>query len=314
MTNEQVEAAGLVSLLGEMLSADENRLDIHRALTGVVSRRQALMTAFGTLNGDSECLVKIRSWINEEGGLFVLSGPPGCGKSISACAWLARRKGVRKYLSVRDVATASFELWASIYQDSVSVDSLVIDDVGSSDSITAITLGRVEALVMERFDHLNKPTLVTTNLDAETFWGIFDQNAGGSGRIADRILEDGEFAVVTCGSFREDACAAAAKKRMEYAKRMGKLHCLLRDVRNHGEVTHGSMALFREDVPPVEEVLSEARSMTSESGERIRDFGLAYFESKRKEEEEEQRGLDYHARMIRDLVRGTVLDKKRQRR
>jgi hypothetical protein len=63
---------------------------------------------------------------------------------------------------------------------------LVLNDVGAGCSMTSVCVPRIEQLLCARWD-AGLPTIVTSNLDDESFWRSF---GGEDGRLADRLRAD----------------------------------------------------------------------------------------------------------------------------
>lgn len=144
-------------------------------------------------------------------GLTVLSGLPGCGKTVAASHWIygwamnpqnwdvdatpARLRGRMLW-----VTAAKLSRWPKYDEEQMrkllGADRLVIDDMGVEylDEKGAY-LSLLDEVLNARYDGM-RPTVMTTNLDAQTFkerYGV---------RLADRIREVGKFIPVATESMR----------------------------------------------------------------------------------------------------------------
>jgi DNA replication protein DnaC len=145
--------------------------------------------------------------------LLVLSGGPGCGKTVAAAMWVA--SFVRnianwdthndpdycihpKMISARPVWVTAAKLarWERYEQAEMEkllkTPRLVIDDLGGEFlDKGGFYASLLDEVVNERQGE-SRPTIMTTNLDAEAFKSRYGE------RITDRIREGGRF--VGCGS------------------------------------------------------------------------------------------------------------------
>lgn len=127
-------------------------------------------------------------------GLVCLSGNPGSGKTVAASNWLAIAG------SGLFVKAARLSRWDRYDNDEMNrllrAARLVIDDLGtefqdSKGNFMAI----LDEVIDVRYDH-SRPTVVTTNLDAEAFKARYGE------RIVDRIRETGKFVSLDAASMR----------------------------------------------------------------------------------------------------------------
>lgn len=143
-------------------------------------------------------------------GLIVLSGDPGCGKTVAAAAWLrdlifaeGRVTAFQGYQGRQPlfVTAARLSRWDRYDRDAMDTllkaDRLVLDDLGSEYAdVKGNFLAIVDELVSER--HGNRmPLVMTTNLAAVEFKERYDE------RIADRIREVGCFVSLDGESMRK---------------------------------------------------------------------------------------------------------------
>jgi DNA replication protein DnaC len=142
--------------------------------------------------------------------LLVLSGSPGCGKTIAAAMWVWQyvREPKRWKQSQYDhqisftgskpiwITAARLSRWDRYDEDAMkellTTKRLVVDDLGGEYlDKNGFYTGLLDELVNER--EANKcPTIFTTNLNAQAFRDRYGE------RIYDRIKEGGRF--VACGN------------------------------------------------------------------------------------------------------------------
>lgn len=143
--------------------------------------------------------------------LLVLSGGPGCGKTVAATAWIvgfmrdpanwqaesheARSARFRSRAPVW-VTAAKLARWERYDEDKMSellrTPRLVVDDLGGEYMDKGgFYASLLDEIVNER-QAASRPTIFTTNLDAEAFKARYGE------RIVDRIREGGRF--VACGN------------------------------------------------------------------------------------------------------------------
>lgn len=141
--------------------------------------------------------VKVAQTTNNR--IVVLAGQVGLGKTCAAAVWLCREVpyGTRR-LWVSAPRLARWERYDDEAMDRLLLASrLVIDELGVE---FADTKGNFQAVLDEvvstRFSN-RRPTLITTNLNAEDFKARYGE------RIADRIREDGDFHGFTGKSLRQ---------------------------------------------------------------------------------------------------------------
>lgn len=138
--------------------------------------------------------------VSREADILVLSGGPGCGKSVAAAFWL-----VFNSISGKDGELWSGGYWVTAaslsrgyaydqeaFEKLVKKHALVIDDLGTEyQDQKERYLATLAEIVETRFAR-EKRTLITTNLGPAEFKARYGE------RLADRIREDGAF--VECGT------------------------------------------------------------------------------------------------------------------
>jgi DNA replication protein DnaC len=138
--------------------------------------------------------------ISKQTDILVLSGGPGCGKSVAAAFWL-----VFNSISSKEGALWSAGYWVTAaslsrgyaydqeaFSKLTKKHALVIDDLGTEyQDQKERYLATLAEIVETRFAR-EKITLITTNLGPVEFKARYGE------RLADRIREDGAF--VECGT------------------------------------------------------------------------------------------------------------------
>ncbi len=135
--------------------------------------------------------------------LVCLSGNPGCGKTTAAGSWLwsaadgaiGRTRGIPVF--VKAARLARWDRYDDEQMDRLlKADRLVVDDLGTEfQDAKGSFMVLFDELVDVRYDHC-RPTVITTNLDAEQFKTRYGE------RIADRIREAGKFVSLAGASMR----------------------------------------------------------------------------------------------------------------
>jgi len=211
---DEIEARGRASTEAEAkaMVAAENAAKA-RALreTGIPAKDQERISV-GTLEQ-----TPATDAIGSGADLICLSGNPGCGKTTAAAAWLwqylqradswrpdRRMLGTPSVLPVAPLPiflkSARLSRWERY--DVKEMDRLlqsarlVIDDLGvefqdSKGNFMAI----LDEVIDTRYDE-SRPTVITTNLDADAFKSRYGE------RIADRIRESGKFVSLGNASLR----------------------------------------------------------------------------------------------------------------
>lgn len=138
--------------------------------------------------------------ISKQTDILVLSGGPGCGKSVAAAFWLVFNSIDRNDAGLWGagfwITAASLSRGYAYDQEAFSKltkkHALVIDDLGTEyQDQKERYLATLAEIVETRFAR-EKLTLITTNLGPSEFKARYGE------RLADRIREDGSF--VECGT------------------------------------------------------------------------------------------------------------------
>lgn len=147
----------------------------------------------------TEALAAVKRAVERAGGLYLLLGPPGTGKSCAACWWLssvqpattAVRTIGREYVHAQELQ--AIPAWGDRWQQLQRRSALVIDDLGVEvlDSAGALLAG-LDALADARYRH-GLPLLLTSNLEPAAFKARYGE------RISRRIRETGWAHVCVAG-------------------------------------------------------------------------------------------------------------------
>lgn len=183
------------------IRADEATAEVDRAFK---RKRSALLTAgfprraveaADAADITASAIARVRDWKPADENVLVLSGSPGCGKTVAATWWALRQEWAPAFL--RSTAFAASSRYDNEkrgeWQDA---QSLVLDDLGTE---YADTKGNFLVDLDELIDTYygnRRPLLITTNCTADDF-----KKRYGS-RIVDRLRECGAWFSVSSGSMR----------------------------------------------------------------------------------------------------------------
>jgi len=146
---------------------------------------------------DSEAAKAVDDFLATGQTFLVLAGQIGCGKTAAACSALDLRGG--RFVKASAVTRARFD--DADWQRLLDAKTLVVDDLGTEPlDVKGWAAGALAELFDARYDW-ERPTILTTNLDAEAFKARYCDQDGG--RFLSRLREVGRFVVVAQGSLRE---------------------------------------------------------------------------------------------------------------
>lgn len=129
----------------------------------------------------------------EIGGLVVLSGAPGCGKTAAVAWWLSRVAG-SKFITAAKLSRIS--KWGDEVKALLKASRLAIDDLGVEFADEkGFFVSLLDDVINERYSR-QRPTVITTNMQAAVFSGRY------KGRIVDRVNEFEGFTSLSGGSLR----------------------------------------------------------------------------------------------------------------
>lgn len=207
MAEAERETAALMQQAAQRLPKDQERC----ALSYGIPERAVKVILSGEV-------IDTEAWKAAKGALdmLVLSGAPGCGKTIAAALWATEDlRDVSKWkysdcvggvfgqcgndLQAKSslwITAAKLSRWDRYEEDSMRrllrAHRLVIDDLGGEYlDKGGFYASLLDELINER-QAGSRPTVMTTNLDAAAFTARYGE------RIADRIREGGRF--FACGN------------------------------------------------------------------------------------------------------------------
>lgn len=140
-------------------------------------------------------LVRVKEWDAASESVLVLSGPPGCGKTVAATWWAWNHRPWAVFLRATAFAAASRydqerrSRW-------LEASELVLDDLGTEYSDAK---GNFQVDLDELIDVFygnRRPLIITTNCTADEF----KQRYGA--RVVDRLRECGSWFSIKSGSLR----------------------------------------------------------------------------------------------------------------
>lgn len=135
----------------------------------------------------------VKALSGELGGLVVLSGSIGCGKTAAACWWASRVEG-GKFITAGRMSRIS--KWGDEVVEMVKASRLVIDDLGVEFSDEkGFFNSLLDDVLNERYSR-KRPTVITTNLQGPLFASRY------KGRIVDRVAEFDGFISLSGGTLR----------------------------------------------------------------------------------------------------------------
>lgn len=143
-------------------------------------------------------IVRVKSWEPEDESVLVLSGSPGCGKTVAAAWWAMRRNQPPAFVRATTFAASSRydrETRAAWF----SAEAMVLDDLGTEylDAKGSFLVDLDELLDVFYGDR--KPLLITTNCTTT----VFRERYGA--RVVDRIRECGSWFSTKDTSLRSDS-------------------------------------------------------------------------------------------------------------
>lgn len=150
--------------------------------------RRALEAA-AVADESRQAVQRIRAWDPGDKSVLVLSGEPGCGKTVAATWWAThspRYNRVARFIRATTFATSSrYDQVAR--QFCYGAAALVLDDLGTEylDGKGSFNVDLDE--LVDTFYSEERPLVITTNLGPEAFKGRYGE------RVADRIRECGRW-------------------------------------------------------------------------------------------------------------------------
>ena len=137
----------------------------------------------------TRAVLMLREWSTAEGQtIAVLSGNPGCGKTVAACVYALARASAGHFACAGEFAASSH--YGDDRKRWLAAGVLVVDDIGAE---------RGECdwdLLVNKFYGDKRILIMTTNLDAAAFRKRYGE------RIVDRLRECGQWLAVQGESLR----------------------------------------------------------------------------------------------------------------
>ncbi|MGN6107262.1 MAG: hypothetical protein ACTHU0_19295 [Kofleriaceae bacterium] len=163
-------------------------------------RRALDVVVSGSLDERAPTLLKLREWRMASGGdgIVVLSGPPGCGKTVAACWWAWQQNWPPQF--VRATTFAATSRYSNDERRAwLNANALVLDDLGAEYSdAKGSFLVDLDELVDVYYSN-RRQLVITTNCTSNDFQDRY------GGRIYDRLRECGTWLSVSSGSLRRKA-------------------------------------------------------------------------------------------------------------
>lgn len=139
---------------------------------------------------------RVAGWDPDAESILVLSGAPGCGKTVAATWWGSRRRRPPRF--VRATTFAASSRYDRDTRDAwFSARALVLDDLGTEylDAKGSFLVDLDELLDVFYGDR--KPLLITTNCTKDAFKERY------GARVVDRLRESGSWFSISDGSRRQ---------------------------------------------------------------------------------------------------------------
>lgn len=171
--------------------------DRRRAMSDAFCRagfpQRALDSARNAQN--TNAVTRVRGWDPARESVLVLSGSPGCGKTVAAAWWALRQPNAPTFVRATTFAASSRydrETRATWF----GASALVLDDLGTEylDAKGSFLVDLDE--LMDVFYGDRKPLLITTNCALSTFRDRY------GARVVDRLRECGAFCSLADPSLR----------------------------------------------------------------------------------------------------------------
>lgn len=145
---------------------------------------------------DKGAIVKLRELQFGDRNIIVISGAPGCGKTVGVAWWALQQRRATKFVRASTFAAASRYdreermVWLKAY-------ALVLDDAGAeySDAKGSLMVDLDE--LIDVFYGDRRPLMITTNCNVSDFKKRYGD------RITDRLRECGRWVSVDGGSLRK---------------------------------------------------------------------------------------------------------------
>jgi DNA replication protein DnaC len=174
---------------------EQKRRKEHAAACAASGFPDRALAAAAAADLEAPAMARIRGWDPREASVLVLSGPPGCGKTVAATWWALQRSWAPTFVRATSFAASSRydrdtrERW-------LGANALVLDDLGTEYAdAKGSFLTDLDELI-DTFYGDRRPLVITTNLKAEDFRDRY------GARIVDRIRESGRWESIAGASLR----------------------------------------------------------------------------------------------------------------
>jgi DNA replication protein DnaC len=140
-------------------------------------------------------LAQLATWKLDDRNVAVLSGSPGCGKTVGAAHWCMARPERIEF--VRAATFAASSRYDAEQRDRwYGADGLVLDDLGAEylDAKGSFLVDLDE--LVDTFYADRRPLIITTNCDQKTFRTRYGE------RVVDRLRESARWLMVAGPSMR----------------------------------------------------------------------------------------------------------------
>lgn len=170
-----------------------------------IPRRALSLALSGTLDRKAHAIQCADGWASAvksgAGGIYVLAGPVGTGKTVAAAWWACRVRS--EWVSASALGLLPHVKASERIFRLIRAPALVLDDVGGQGTTSPHAVDRLATLIRERHADM-RPTLITTNLAPSAFADVYDgTDDPGASRLLDRMRESGAWEAVLGGSRRE---------------------------------------------------------------------------------------------------------------
>lgn len=143
----------------------------------------------------SPAVTRLMANVFSRSNVIVLSGPPGCGKTVAAACWTLDRKIRSRFVRASTFAAAS-RYNADQRNEWFSAPALVLDDLGAEylDAKGSFMVDLDE--LVDTFYGSEKPLIITTNCTLDQFRSRYGE------RVVDRLRESASWISVSNSSLR----------------------------------------------------------------------------------------------------------------
>lgn len=148
-----------------------------------------------TADDSTAAIRRVCSWTPETESILVLSGAPGCGKTVAATWWASKQRRTPRF--VRATTFAASSRYDRDTRDTwFNARGLVLDDLGTEylDAKGSFLVDLDELLDVFYGD--KKPLLITTNCTKDAFKERY------GARVVDRLRESGSWFSISDASRR----------------------------------------------------------------------------------------------------------------